>query len=123
MFFSSEFQNIYIDYQESHHLKIEENEYKSKFYQHFKLNKEDELKLEDILLFVPNVSASKVFSFSNWCGLYRYVEKENAKDFFLLTDKSKSYFGKFTQEVFYNCVNSGIIKRQIISSELDEQDY
>ena len=120
MFFSSEFQNIYIDYQESHHLKIEENKYKSKFYQYYKLNENVELKLEDILLFVPNVSTSKVLSFSNWCGLYHYVEKENVKDFFLLTDESKSYFGKFTQEVFYNFVNNGIIKHQIISSELDD---
>lgn len=120
MFFSSEFQNIYIDYQESPNLQIEDNEYKSKFYQYWKLNEDVELKLEDILLFVPNVSVSKVLSFSNWCGLYHYVEKENAKDFFLLTDESKPYFGKFTQEVFYNCVNNGTIKHQIISSELDD---
>ena len=119
MFLPSEFQNVYIDYVEIPFLPNQDIDCKEKFYKHFKLNKEDEFKLEDILLFVPNVSASKVLSFSNWCGLSHYVEKENSKEFFLLTDESKPYFGKFTQAIFYNCVNNGTIKCQEISSELD----
>ena len=119
MFLPPEFQNVYIDYVEIPLLPNQDIDCKEKFYKHFKLNKEDEFKLEDILLFVPNVSVSKVFSFSNWCGLYHYVEKENAKEFFLLTDENKPYFGKFTQAIFYNCVNNGTIKCQEISSELD----
>jgi hypothetical protein len=123
MFFPSEFQNVYIDYEEIPLFHNQKNDYKAKFYQHFRLPEEDEFKLEDILLFVPNVSASKVLSFSNWCGLYHYIEKENAKEFFLLTDESKPYFGKFTQETFYNCVNNGSIKCQEIASVLNYPDY
>ena len=120
MFFSSEFQNIYIDYQESPNLQTEDNEYKSKFYQYWKLNEDVELKLEDILLYFSNFGVHKVISFSNWCGLYHYVEEENPKEFFLLTDESKPYFGKLTQEIFARCIENGTIKRQIISSELND---
>ena len=77
------------------------------------------MKLEDILLYFSNFGVHKVISFSNWYGLYHYVEEENPKEFFLLTDESKPYFGKFTQEIFARLIEHGTIKRQILSSELD----
>lgn len=123
MFMPSEFQNIYINYQEDPSLKTEDIDYKNKFYQYFKLNEDVKLKLDDILLFFPNVSISKLFSFNNWCGLYKYVEKEKPKDFFLLTYASKPYVGKFTKELFYKCVNNEIIKCWEIASEFSATDY
>lgn len=65
------------------------------------------MKLEDILLYFSNFGVHKLISFSNWYGLYHYVEEENPKEFFLLTDESKPYFGKLTQGIFAHCIDNG----------------